>query len=97
MKVPPLQTGERTKIDIDCSSEAIPTRKFPLLLALEPPKRVASIEKVKPYALLSQSRSRSIPIAEEVDLVTRVHLMAVRATERFFSMTLAMRGRHKDA
>src|SRR5215831_15416746 len=97
MKVPPLQTGERTKIDIDCSSEAVPTRKFPLLLALEPPKRVASIEKVKPYALISQSRSRSIPVAEEVDLVAQVHFMAVRATERFFSMALGMRWRRKDA
>ena len=97
MKVPPLQTGERTKIDIDCTSEAVPTRKFPLLLALESPKRVASIEEVKPYAPVSQARSRSIPVAEEVDLVARVHFMAVRATERFFSMGLGMRGRRKDA
>src|SRR5262245_36654008 len=97
MKVPPLQTGERTKIDIDCSSEAIPTCKFPLLLALEPPKRVASIEKVKPYALLSQARSRSIPVAEEVGLVARGDFMAVRATERFFPIGLGMRGRRRDA
>src|SRR5262249_35709125 len=96
MKVPALQTGERTKIDIDCSSEAVPTRKFPLLLALEPPKRVACIEKVKPYALISQARSCSIPVAEEVDLIARVHFMAVWATERFFPLALGLSGRRKD-
>ena len=96
MEVPPLQTGEGTKVDVNGSPEAIPTRKFPLLLALEPPKRVASIEKVKPYALVSQARSRSIPIAEEVDLVARVHFMAVRATERFLPLALGLSWRRKD-
>src|SRR5215831_17670601 len=97
MEVPPLQTGEGTKVDVNGSPEAIPTRKFLLLLALEPPKRVARIEKVKPYAPLLQARSSSIPVAEEVDLITRIHFMTVWATQCFFPMALGMRGRRKDA
>jgi hypothetical protein len=52
MKIQPLPTSQRTKIDVYRSSESIPTREAFLLHALDIPEGIADVLKIESYTAL---------------------------------------------
>ncbi len=83
MEVQTMLLDQSAKVDVDCTSDAIPNRGSLLLVTLDVPKSVRDVLKIKAGTVFQQARSFAAPIPKKMIVGTWTGLMTVRPAQRF--------------
>src|SRR5580692_7034110 len=89
--------AEHPQIEVNRSSESIPTCKSLLLHALQVPEGIADVLKIEARTTLLQTRSFATPISKEVTVWTLARFVTVRSAQRFLLSFLGLSTRHNQA
>jgi hypothetical protein len=77
MEIPPGLTYQRSEIDVDRPSHAVPTYKPIISVAVDIREIIADILEIEPDASFEQVRPNTAPVSQEMTMRTLARLMTV--------------------
>ena len=89
MEIPAGLIYQRAEIDIDRFSDAVPTHKPIISVAMDVREIITDVLKIEPDASFEQIWPDTVPISQEVAVRTLTRLMTVRAAKRFSNLRIS--------
>jgi len=89
MKIQSGLTQQSTKVDVNGASDAVPTHKPIISVAMDVREIIADVLEIEPDASFEQIWPDTVPISQEVAVRTLPCLMTVRAAKRFSNLRIS--------
>ena len=82
VKIQPLLTDQRAKIDVDRSAKSVPNGQSLFLFAFDIPEGIADVLKIEAHSMLLKACSLTVPLPEDVTMGALTGFVAVRTRKR---------------